>query len=41
MKKFEEPAVEIKNFDLMDIITASSGEDCPLHVDCDSELPGV
>lgn len=38
MKSFETPYVEVKKFDINDILT-TSGNTCPEFVDCPDETP--
>ena len=38
MKTFEAPVVDVKKFDVLDILT-TSGNDCVDYVDCPGELP--
>ncbi|MGN0247202.1 MAG: hypothetical protein ACI4DK_14725 [Lachnospiraceae bacterium] len=39
MKTFEAPVVDVKKFDVMDILTTSGADLCPDYVDCPGELP--
>lgn len=37
MKKFEQPEIEVQNFEVTDVITASCTAD---YVSCNNETPG-
>lgn len=39
MKAFETPFIDVKKFDVMDVLTTSGGNDCPEFVDCSDETP--
>lgn len=39
MKTFETPVVDVKKFDVLDILTTSGETECVDYVDCPGELP--